>query len=383
MTKPIVPPSSEIIAPAIAALTGQRPRSFQAVNYGQGNYSVIFKGLEAQVNLALNELLGRVIARNPYLASDADRTEYIDSEYELPPTDPTKAVGSLTLDRTTSTSPKIEGVVRKGSRIRRSPAPNITIPLVAADYVVSRDTYVALNQNTVTVPIEAVQTGEAPNVPYAPSVVYPMPSFSDTLFDTNFSITAFDAAGGSSGRSKLDELRYMTSYALSQYGPVDDALVAAAMRAGAASHVLVDGADVWVADPVWGGSSRWAGLLAQAMNEDEILGYSTRFNVRLIPSIPVGAQLTVMMRDSRYLADTSAIDTEIRDAIRSYFDDRVNFNIVTNAALQGVVSRVDPIRVLRCTSAALVNLDGSPFTMPTSVSHAYLANVTVSYIPPV
>lgn len=382
--RPIIPSSASVMVPAIATLVSRRPKAFDALNVGQGRYSHIIAGLRAQAELAIARLADGVVGNTPQVAKGAQLRAYIASEYELPEnTGPTKSVGTCTFDRTTSTVAKPAGVIRKGKKLRRDPITDGVVPLVQADYEVASDTPVALNQNVVDVPIIAVREGSAANTPFVMGVTYPPLALADEIFDKKLVPTVYDAGGGSDGFNDSDILRYGQVFDIGQFGPTDEALILAALRAGGVRHILIDGDVVYIADSSWGGSERWSLAVKQSMVADESIGYATRFNVDLVPSSPVTVNLTVRLRDAAYLSDTTTTTNKITATVRSYLDDRDDFNVVSASAIRSVVSRADKL-VLRCTDASLFNLDGSPFTL-TGVGHAYLAHnaVNISYLPPV
>lgn len=380
----ILPSTADILAPALAEFTTRLPKSFEALNLGRGVWAAVFAGLQAQAALAIAHLADGVIGNTLSLAKADQLASFVASEFEIPnDLGPTTAVGSMTLDRTSSTTSKLAGLIQKGRKIRRDPDANGIVPLVSADYAVAADTQVAANQNTVVVPIEAVRSGASLNTPYVSGVTFAPLVISDALFDKNFAVTSYDVGGGSDGYTDKDTLRYALSYAISQFGPTSDALVLAALRASGARHIIVDGSTVYVADQSWGGSTRWTNVVKQQMQVDPAIGYANRFNVSVIPSTPVNVSLTVRLRNTSYLADTTAIDAAITDSVRSYLDDRDDYNVVGISPLRSVVSRADR-KVLRCTSATITKLDGTPFQSQ-SVVHAYLAHnaVGITYLPPI
>lgn len=382
--RPILPSSADIINPAIAALIAARPRAFEAINLGQGVYSHIFEGLRAQADLCIARLADGVKGNTKEIATGAQLQAFIASEFELPSfIGPTTAFGTITLDRTASTAPKIAGVIPKGRRLRRDPITDGTVPLVQADYQVAQDTQVILGQNTVDVPIIATREGSSSNTPNVLGVTFPSLVVVDSLFDKNLLPTTYDMGGGSDGFNDADVLRYGRAFAAGQYGPTDQAFVLSALRAGGVRHIIVSGNNVYVADPSWGGSAKWAEAVKHAMLDSDAMGYATRFTTAVVPSYPVVVNLTVRLRSATFLSNTAAITDEITSAVRSYFDDRDDFNTVVIPALRAAVSRVDT-QVLRCTDATLLNPDGSPFSLP-AIGHAYLAHnaANITYLPPV
>lgn len=380
----ILPTSANIIAPAIAKLVEHRPRAFSAVNLGQGKYAHIFEGLRAQSELAIARLADGAIGNTLKLAKGDQLKSYIASESELPvDIGPTKAVGSLVLDRTASTDPKLAGSIRKGKKFRRNPDPNGIVPLEQSEYSVSSDVFVAANQDVVVVPIEAVREGVAANTPFVIGAGYAVLVAADELFDKKLLVTSYEVGGGSEGFSDADILKYALAFATGQYGPIDDALVLSALRAGGVRRIIVDGSTVYVSDPSWASSARWVAAVKRSMSDSDVLCYATRFDVAPIPSYPVTVQLTVRLRDNAFLSDTTSTDTSIADAVRSYFDDRDDFYFVSATPLRANVTRSDK-RILRCTAAAIYNMDGTPL-VTSSLSHAYLAHsgIQITYLPPV
>lgn len=380
----ILPSSSDIIAPAIAELVSRRPRAFDAVNLGRGRYAHIFAGLQAQAELAIARLADGVVGNTRTLAKGDQLKAFVASESELPnDLSADTAVGSCVFDRTASTDLKLAGVIRKGQKLLRVPAPDATVPLVAADYQVSADTPVALNQNVVTVPIEATRAGSSFNTPLVIGVTNENLTVVDQLFDRKFLPISYSIGGGGDGFDDSDILEYAATFDVGQFGPNDDALKLAALRVGGVRHILLVGKTMYVADRSWGASERWLAVVKQSMLNDEALGYAIRFDVAAIPSYPVQVALTVRLRDTAYLTETSELDLLIARTVRSYFDDRDDFNVINQNILRAVVTKSDT-KVLRCTDTTLTNLDGTPFTLPT-IGHAYLAHsaVNITYLPPV
>jgi hypothetical protein len=61
---------------------------------------------------------------------------------------------------------------------------------------------------------------------------------------------------------------------------------------------------------------------------------------------------TLVLRTSSSLHDTSAIDASVLDAVRAYFDDRLDWYTWRSASLQSVLSRAHR-RILVCSSVTV------------------------------
>lgn len=387
MTKPVVPSPAAIVGAGQVKLVETRPKAFDFVNYGRGNYATVFEGLKAQVTTAVAHLADGVTGANLKLSRGDQLKALIASEFAMPPaTGPTKSVGYAVLTRTGTL---LAGSIRKGHRFRRDAEPTKPVALTSADYEADADVAVVAGQATVTVPIVAVRAGVQANTPYFVSSPYRPLVLADAPFDTAFAVTSYTTGGGSDGFDDAALVRYARAYAVGRFGPTNDSAILAALGAGV-RHLLVqdpspDGTTLYISDPTWGGSPRWANVVRQSMQDSGYIGNGCKVTVVLIDNTLVNVTLTVRLRETSAFSDTSDIDTAIQKTVRSYFDDRPDFNVYSTQALRGVVSRADK-RILRCTSASINTLAGTPLTYSAPFfGHLYLADnaVTTSYLGPV
>jgi len=390
VTRSQIPTSTSVIGPGIAALIAARPRTLPLVNYGAGVYSHITAGLEAQAALAIARLAdGAYNGRLPLARGQALRNlagSEFDASLDFAPT---RARGALTLTRLTGAA--FAGVIPKGSRFVREATTAVPVPLPGAAFLSVDDVNVPLGVRTVRVPIEATSDGAAPNSPPT-TVALPALTIGSQLFDNAWKVTAYEVAGGSDGVSDDDLKRYARFYATGQYAPNRNALAAAMLAATGVKHfILVDNTaagvgEAYVMDQSWASGADWAARVQQGIYDAGAVGFGAKVRVYPTTNRVITSALTVRLRSPNSLADTTDLDLLIKRRLRSYFDDRPDWNMWTLAAIRGVISRADK-RILRCTSAAIYDETGAPLAEPRpgTYLHYYLANngVTTTYQGPV
>ncbi len=391
MTKPLIPSPASIVGPGAVELVRRRPGVFDNVNYGRGVYSTVLAGIRAQAALAIAGLADGAVGSNLKLAKGAQLLANAASEYAIPTNlGRTKSVGDATLDRSSSILPLLGGSIKKGTRLSRSPELTMSVPIQAAEYVTTSDVPVLFGQTIVKVPIQAVRDGASANTPRFAPFPYKSLALSDALFDPAFKVTGYDAGGGSDGLGDAEIARYASAFAAGNSGPTDASIVVAALSAPGVRHLLLQdpsfgGMTVFVADPSWAGSERWRASVEQSISDSDFMGHGCQVTVALIDNVVVNCTLTVRVRDTSYLSDTSEIDAAIRKSVRAYFDNREDFNVFGVQPLRGVVSRADR-RILRCTAASINKLDGTSFAyMAPYYGHLYLSDnaVSITYQGPV
>ncbi len=399
MTDPLICTPDEIIGPAIVEFVSLRPNSLRHINYGEGVYSYVFAGWRAQASLALRRLAFAAKSNRLGLSEGTDLRELVSSEFNTPEDlRPTTAVGEARLIRTTGSM--LKGTIPKGTRFLRPQVEVPPFPLAAASYESIADVTVATGSQTATVLIRAVQVGSIANSPLILRTgIDPTEGMaagldiSDTLFDTAFTVSGYTACGGSDGATNADIRRFAKAFASGQYGPTMGELVAGCLRNTGAKHIVaIDDQDtaqamVYIADQNWASGDRWASIVEQSLHDNDYVGFGCSVSVQTLRNIIVNVVATVRLRDKRYLSDTSGIDSNIRKAVRGYFDDRPDWNVWKTAGLRAAIARADR-RILSCPSAIVRDSDDATMaeTTPSSdVVHYYLADnaVTVTYQAPI
>ncbi len=388
---PLICTPDEIIGPAITEFVSLRPNALRHINYGEGVYSYVFAGWRAQAALALRRLALAAKATRINLSEGDDLRELVASEFNTPEElRPTTAVGEATLTRAAGAYPT--GTIPKGTRFLRPQVEVPPFPLAAASYESVADVPVAAGALTATVLIRSVEIGSIANTPLVTSQATGL-EVSDTLFDTNFTVTGYTAAGGSDGASNADIRRFAKAFAAGQYGPTTGELVAGCLRNTGVKHfAVVDDPDtaqavVYIADQNWASGARWASVVEQSLYDNDYVGFGCSASVRVLLNTIVNVATTVRLRDKRYLSDTSGIDASIRKAVRKYFDDRPDWQVWKTAGLRAAIARADR-RILSCPTAIVKDEDAVTLaeTTPSSaVVHYFLADnaVTITYQAPV
>src|ERR1041385_6815431 len=109
----LIPDIDAVIGAGIERLVELRPNALKHVNLGQGRWSHLFAGWRAQGNIVARRFGDEVVATRLFSEAQALR-ELCASEFETSlSTDPTNAIGEVTLTRLSGTLPA--GVIRKGT----------------------------------------------------------------------------------------------------------------------------------------------------------------------------------------------------------------------------------------------------------------------------
>jgi hypothetical protein len=203
------------------------------------------------------------------------------------------------------------------------------------------------------------------------------------------------AAGGSDGQSDPELRRAAGAAVRGNAGPTTLALDAGALATVGASRTvtrddLTTGTSyVYPVDASWAQSVTWAGDVL-AVIADTWKGFGCRVAASAVFNRIVRVELTVVLRATSYLTDTSEITDAIHAALRAYFDDRPDWYVWRTAALRAVVSRAHK-RVLTCSAAAVRDEAGEPLTEPAqptggaALTHYTFADnaVSIAYAGPV
>lgn len=361
-----IPTPDELIGPGIDVFVGLRPRALAHINSGRGLYAAMFAGWRAQGVLMLRRLVD--FARNGRLkfATGEPLRILAASEFDTPSADSaTRAIGQVVLSRT-GASPG--GTIRAGARFKRPADTSSSRLYREAQYECSVDTYVAQGQATVTVPIRASREGEAANRPYTGTPSTELVIADEIVDKDAWTVVSYEAGGGSSGASDDDRRRYAKRYARGRFGPTADGGAAGAYKLGARHIAPFDDVTMgelvlYLADASWAGSTAWVKAVEQGLYDDNAVGFGCRIRTAFVQNEIVGAEVTVRVRDTSFLADTSALTIAIQGAIRSHLDDRDDFWAWRYSALRGVVARASR-SLLSCSSVVLRRPDGSVVSEP-------------------
>ncbi len=378
----------ELIGKGIDKLVELRPSALAHVNHGRGVYANIFAGWRAQAALVLRR--DADLAKNgrlPFAEGDPLRF-LIGSEFDTPAElGPTKAVGQVVLTRAPG---RAGGTIRKGARFSRPADTSSQRLYVDAQYRAAVDVHVAQGATSVEVPLEAEREGAFANRPRTSTVATEL-VIADEIHDRQaWTVSSYEMGGGSDAISDEELRRYARAFASGQHGPNAKAALAGALRAGVRHAIAIDDPNqaalvVYVADGSWAASTRWGKLVRQSLYENKHVGFGCKVLVALVTNEIVGVEVTCRVRRPEYLAETTSLDAAIQKAVRSYFDDRPDWNRWKSAALRAVVARADR-RLLSCTSATVKLLDGTPVSEPAegSSTHYMLLDsaVRVTYLPP-
>lgn len=383
-----VPTPDELIGKGIDKLVELRPSALKHVNNGRGVYANVFAGWRAQAALMCRRLADHSKNGRLKFAEGGPLRFLAASEFDTPASlEPTKAVGQVVLVRDPG---RTGGSIRKGARFNR-PADTSQQRLWTDMQCVSVvDVGVQQGQVSVTVPIEASRTGSTGNRPLFGALANEIEIADDIVDQQAWTVQSYELAGGSDGIDDLSLRRYASAFETGQYGPNAKAALAGALRAGALHAIALDDPSLaalvlYVADESWASSDRWTKLIRQSLFDNKFIGFGCKVLVRGLSNLLVGANVTCKVRRPEYLTETTTIDAAIQKTLRSYLDDRGDWNRFKNAALRGVTARADR-RLLSCLSAELVRLDGTIVSEPdeSSTTHFMLADqaVRVTYQSP-
>lgn len=267
------------------------------------------------------------------------------------------------------------GVIKNKHRFAVEANPSAQPKIEAADFEVVTDYPVAIGQGSITVRARATRSGPAANRPVlvgagAPSVVL---RSVDALFDASallrFAVASYAAAGGTKGQSDPTLKRAAAAAWSGRDGPTDDAVLAGAMAGGADRSVVMTDPTagrslVWAVDESWAQSPSWLEVLAGVI-ETRHNGFGCRFSMETVQNRLIRIGLVVVLREARFLANTTPFTQRIQKALREYFNDRPDWYVWSIAAIRGVVAKTDR-RILSCSSASVFDASGTPLAEPTA-----------------
>lgn len=382
------PTADELIGKGIDKLAEDRPGALRHVNLGKGAYANVFAGWRAQAALVLRR--DADLAKNGRLKfAEGDPLRFLaGSEFDTPAElVATTAVGHVTLTRAPD---RAGGTIRQGARWNRPSDTSSQRLYVDAQYVASVAVPVLQGQTTVTVPLEAVRPGRFANRPLT-GVPATELEVADEIHDRNaWTVTSYEMAGGADEVDDDDLRRYARAFAAGRHGPNDRAALKGALRAGAKHAIALDDPSVgtmvvYLADQSLASSTRWVQSIRKALYDSKDVGFGCKVLTAMVTNTIVIAEVTCRVRRPDYLAETTSLDGSIQASVRSYLDDRPDWNRFTNASLRGIVARADR-RLLTCSSAVLKRVDGTTVDEPdaASMTHWMLLDngVKATYQPP-
>jgi hypothetical protein len=382
------PTPDELIGKGIDALVALRPRALRHINAGRGGYANIFAGWRAQAALLCRRQAD--FAKNGRVPfSEGDQLLFLaGSEFDTPAElVATRAVGQVVLTRDAG---RPGGAIRKGARFTRSGDTSSERLWSAAQCEAAGDVYVPQGATQVEVPLVAAREGSFANRPRTSALATELEIADEIVDRAAWTVQSYELGGGSDGVTDADLQRYSRAFASGQHGPNERAAIAGVLKAGAKHALAVDDVSlaalvVYVADQSWAGSARWARILRQRLSEQKFIGFGCKVLVQLITNELVGIEANCKVRLPEYLEETTTLDAAIQKAVRSYFDDRPDFNKWRAGALRGVIARADR-RLLTCSSVTMKRLDGTVLSEPTTTTgtHYRLVDnaVRVTYASP-
>lgn len=386
MTAPkAVPTALEIVSPAVESISTTRPSAIPFLH--NGVYGHVIEGWKSQAALAIRRLAEGVRNSRLAFAEDAELADLCESEFEAPnDLSPTSAVGTATLSRTAG--PAV--VVPDGFRMRRPARVVDPIPLPDVDVVVEGDTL--FSGTSVPVRIRAVRTGAFANTPLTTGLATDL-VLSDTPPDPSIAVVSYSLAGGNNGPSDEAYRNYATAFVRGQFGPTNYATVYGALHtSGVRRWAVYDDtatgtSRIYVADSSWGSSSEWASRVKQNVYNTGTVGFGCVVDVDRVLNKIIHVNLTMVVRDAKYLNNTAVLDATLRQAARSYFDDRPDWYTWKLAGLRAAVTHAHR-HLLYCSAVSVTDASGNPVSetdasvLSSTPYHFYNTATAITYLPP-
>jgi hypothetical protein len=383
-----VPTPDELIGKGIDKLVELRPSALPHVNNGRGVYANIFAGWRAQAALVLRRDADLAKQGRLKHGSGGPLLFLAGSEFDTPAVlTATKAVGQVVLSRAAG---RPGGTIRKGARFSR-PADTSSQRLYReAQAEVAVDVHVGQGDTQIVVPLVAAREGILANRPRTATPATELEIADDIHDRSAWTVESYEMGGGADAVSDDDLKRYARAFASGQHGPNARAALAGVLKSGARHAIAIDDPAraalvCFVADQSWAGSTRWSRLVRQSLYDGKHVGFGCKVLIELVTNELIGVEVVCRVRRTEYLAETTSLDGAVQKALRSYFDDRPDWNRWKTAALRGVVARADR-RLLSCPSVVVKRLDGTILTEPVegSTTHFMLLDnsVRATYLPP-
>lgn len=393
--RPIIPTADAVISPVLEKLYKLRPKSFNFLNLRNGVYWHPVLGYRAQAAQMLRRLALLAGERRLKTATGKALLDYVASEFDaVPETDKTVAEGELTIGRLVP-SPLPGGDYPKGTRLTRTAFTQSGIDYPTAEFETLADVHIDFNSlANVVVPVRAIRAGAHANAP----IVVGGTNYGITIPSLvgNMGVVDFQVAGGSEGPDDNFVRAFARAYSLGQYGPTIAASRLGALSGTGVRHFLcydtpaTGSQRILVADASWASSDRWARKVQQAIYDADLVGFGCKIGLGTIRNKAVSVAATVALRDSNYLVETTEIDIAIQKAVRSYFDDRLDWNQWSKPALRSAITRAHP-KIFSCSLATVLDAgDGSSISevivpdYTIEQFHFYLANnaMKLTYVGP-
>jgi hypothetical protein len=383
-----VPTPDELIGKGIDKLVELRPSALRHVNNGRGVYANLFAGWRAQAALVLRRDADLAKQGRLKHGNGAPLLFLAGSEFDTPAKlTATKAVGQTVLTRAPG---RPGGTIPKGSRFSRPADPSPLRLYREAQVEAAVDVHVAHGDTQVEVPLVAAREGTLANRPRTSTPATEL-EIADDIHDRRaWTVASYEMAGGADGAGDDDLKRYAQAFASGQHGPNARAALAGVFKAGAKHALAVDdpvqaALVVYIADTTWAASARWGRLVRQSLYDGKHVGFGCKVLVALVANEIIGVEVVCKVQRPESLSETTSLDAAIQKALRTYFDDRPDWNRWKTSALRGVVARADR-RLRSCSSVIVKRLDGTPLSEPTegSATHFMLLDnsVRVTYQSP-
>lgn len=353
----ILPTADAVITPVLEKLYELRPNSFKHLNLRSGVYWHPVCGFRAQAASLLDRLAQLVAERRLNTAEGQALLDYVASEFDpIPETGKTFAEGTVTLGR----GPEIAlpgGDYPAGTRVTRTPFVHLGIEFPGAEWETITDSHIDVNSTApVTIPIRATASGPEANTPIltVPSPVTGITLNPNPVF--NVVVTDIRTAGGSNKPQDSFVRLFAKSYAVGQYGPTVSASRLGGLSGLGARHVLAYDAPtigtqkILVADESWASASRWVGGFKSAMLAEDLIGFGCKVAFDELRNRAIVVDAIISLRDTNYLSSTTEVEIAVRKAVRSYFDDRLDWNVWNTGNLEAVISRAHS-KIFTCESA--------------------------------
>ena len=367
MTTPILPRLPDVVEYAKFRLGAVRPSAQRFIDAGRWGDPIA--QWKAECSLVLHRLATEVCSARLGLAEGQALFDLVTSEFGAAiAAGPSHAMGNVVLTR----PPPLQGgrlpggLIRAGTRFRKTADPRTCPPVAAAEYESTTPVFVPPHTGqvpqSVVVSMAAVNAGSDGNTQPWETAVF---ALSETLFDKNLSVQEGQAAGGAGEFSAVRLRSLAVALATGQYGPVSNALVAGALSTpGVARCVTRSGAGetIWIADESW----CWSKELLAAANQtiqNGWLGFGCRYELKHIHNLRASVAADVTLRNAGHVADSVDIAEAIKRDVKAYFDDRPDFYMWKRSALRSVITQADR-RILSCQWADVRDVDGNTLDEP-------------------
>lgn len=377
----ILPTADDIIQPVIDKIIALRSNATPYLNGRKGVYWHPVLGYRGQVAKMLQRLSLLAAQHRLKTGTGTDLLDYVASEFDtVPETDKTTAQGTITLGRG-SDSARPAGDYPKGTRINRAAYTTLGIQFEAAEYETLADAHIDVNSSdTVTIPIQATRPGKTGNHPLLINANSGLSNVTVPPLVDNMVVVDFQVGGGSEGPDDDFVRTFARTYSFGQYGPTAAASKLGALSATGVRHTVIydssalGSENIVVSDMSWGSSDRWAGMVQQAIFDNDRVGFGCKVKARRLRNRVITADVTVSLRDTNYLAETTDIDVAIRAAVRSYFDDRPDWNTWNKDSLRSAIS-IAHDKVYQCASANVKDASSG-----TAITEIYVPNFSAEQL---